>query len=294
MSISLITGPAIEPVTLADMKLQCGLPPSDDADHVKAQMVAQQLRRYIRGARALCENFTRRVFLTQTWMLQLDNWPRHELKYGWKGYPEIFLPKPPFQSLQFFTYVDTQGNLQNMIAPSTGFTEPGSDNPLNFTAPAYTCQVDPGSETQVARLTPPWAQPFPPIRMIPNNVAVTFKCGYGGPVAVTTSANSAVLTGEIWNPGDVGQAISIPGAGASGAVLATTIASVDATGQATLATAATLAVTKATAYAGAAVPEPILDAILLVGQFLYDGLPLTAELPPVAKYLLGPYVNRVS
>jgi hypothetical protein len=228
MSISLIAASAVEPVTLADLKLQCGLSPVEDADRVKELATATLLRRYIRGARQLCENYTRRVFITQTWLLQLDNWPHNKMEYNRHGYPQILLPKPPFQKIQFFTYVDVAGNLQNIVTPSMpgGQDQPGSTDPNNFTAPVYTCQIDSGSETQSARLTPPWAQPWPPIRMIPNNVAVQFVCGYGG--------------------------------------------------------------------TGAAVPELILDAILLAGQFLYDGNPLTSTLPPIVTQMLDPYVNRVS
>lgn len=274
MPIVLITPPAIEPVTLADLKLQCGLSPVEDTDHVKEQMVAQQLRRYIRGARAMCENFTRRVFVTQTWQLLLDGWPHIDRQYHQPGQFSIVVPKPPFQSLSSFTYVDTQGVVQDMAG--WGF------------------QTDPGGETQPARLTPPYLMPWPPIRQIPNNVAVTFKCGYGGPVTVTTAANSTVLTGPVWNPGDVGRPISIPGAGIAGVLLTTTIAAVSLAGQATLATAASGTVTNATAYAGVPVPEPILDAILLLAQYMYDGNALKEDPPKFVQDALGPYVNRVA
>lgn len=159
MAIVLITPPAIEPVTLADLKLQCGLPPGDDGDHVKTDMVHRQLRRFIRLGRAMCENYTRRVFITQTWKQLLDGWPTSSQRYNWETYPSIVLAKPPFQSIVSFTYIDTTGTAQDMTA--------------------YGFQIDPGSETQSARLTPPYAQPWPPIRMVPNNVVVTYKCGYG-------------------------------------------------------------------------------------------------------------------
>jgi uncharacterized phiE125 gp8 family phage protein len=288
MSISLITGPAIEPVTLSDLKLQCGLPPADDTDHIKEQMVAQRLRRHIRGARALCENFTRRVFITQTWQLQLDSWPYVDGRYHGGGslYAQFVIPKPPLQSIQFVNYVDTDGNIQ--VLPAI------NDYGVGVNGPTYGYQLDSGSETQSARLVPAWARPWPPLRLVANAVMVQFKCGYGGPVTVATTPNSAILTGPVWNPGDVGQTISIPGAGAAGVTLSTTIASVDVNGQATMAVVATLAVVKATAYVGVQVPQPILDAILLAGQFLYDGNPLEAKLPPVITDMLSPYINRVS
>lgn len=206
MALVLITPPAIEPVTLADLKLQCGLPPGDDSDHLKTEMVHKQLRRSIRLGRTVCENYTRRVFITQTWKALLDGWPGISTEYVRGGYPSIVLPKPPFQSIVSFNYVDVAGVTQDMTV--------------------YGFQIDPGSETQPARLTPPYAQPWPPIRRIPNNVLVTFKCGYGD--------------------------------------------------------------------AGSSVPEPIVDAILLAGQFFYDGNPLTAKLPQIVTDLLDPYRNLVS
>lgn len=159
MPIVLITPPAVEPVTLADMKLQCGLPPGDDTDHLKSEMVHAQLRRFIRLGRTVCENYTRRVFITQTWKLLLDSWPHTGREYSGHGFHSIVLPKPPFQSIVNFNYIDTQGATQDMTL--------------------YGFQTDPGSETQPARLTPPYAQPWPPIRRIPNNVSVEFICGYG-------------------------------------------------------------------------------------------------------------------
>ena len=170
MAVVLITPPAVEPVSLSDLKLQIGLSPVDDSDHVRGAMLSQQLRRFITTARVECENRTRRVFITQTWQLLLDGWPWPGIEYDSTGYPSIVLPKQPFQSVGSFNYVDTQGNTQNMAT--------------------YGYQLDPGSETQPARLTPPYAMPWPPVRLIPNNVTVTFTCGYGAtgasvPAAIT-------------------------------------------------------------------------------------------------------------
>jgi uncharacterized phiE125 gp8 family phage protein len=275
MPIVLITPPAVEPVTLADLKSQLGLSPVQDTDHVQSVLISTRLRRLIAVARAECENITRRVFVTQTWKLLLDSWPYRDNRYSEHWYRSIVLPKPPFQSVSTFTYTDTQGIAQDMFV--------------------YGFQVDPGSETQSARLTSPFAQPWPPIRMIPNNVKVQFRCGYGGPVMVTTSANSAVLTAAVWNAGDVGLAISIPGAGASGATLVTSIAAVDVNGQATLAVAATTAVTNAVAFAGQPVPTPITQAILFLAQFYEENGAVTdLPVPRVVRNLLGPYCNYVS
>lgn len=276
MAIVLIQGPVVEPVTLAEAKQQCGYSPRQDADHIQSDLLAVRLRRLIRVARSECENITRRVFVTQTWKLLLDGWPSISERYNDRWYPMMALPKPPFQSVTSFNYVDTTGTLQDMAV--------------------YGYQVDPGSETQPARLAPPYAQPWPPLRFVPNNVQVSFKCGYGGPVSVSTTASFAVLGGTArWNAGDVGQAISIPGVGAASAALTTTIASVDSGGIATLADTATASVANVTAYAGQPVPDVLSQAILFLVQF-YDenGAVTDLPVPRVVKNLLAPYCNYVS
>lgn len=148
MSLSLVTAPAVEPVTLADAKLQLGLSPYEDTDHIRSEQLAAKLRRYITAARAMCEDYTRRALITQVWVQRMD---------GWRN--PILLPKPPFQGIVGFTYVDTSGATQD--------------------ASVYTYQLDHGSETQPARIAPPWATPWPPLRLVQNSVAITFRCGYG-------------------------------------------------------------------------------------------------------------------
>jgi uncharacterized phiE125 gp8 family phage protein len=277
MAVVLIQGPAMEPVTLAEAKSQCGYSPLQDADHVQGDLLSERLRRLIRVARAKCENDTRRVFITQTYRVLLDGWPElSEMYADGRWYPTLKLPTPPFQSVTSFFYTDTQGNQQDMAT--------------------YGYRVDPGSETQVARLTPPYAAPWPPLRMVMNNVQVTMKCGYGGPVSVSTSNASAVLGGSArWNLGDVGQAISVPGAGSAGDPLVSSIASVDGSGIATLADSAAAAVTNVTAYAGKQVPDELKQAILFLVQF-YDENGAVADMPVprVVKDLLDPYRNYVS
>jgi uncharacterized phiE125 gp8 family phage protein len=68
MPLTLLTGPAAEPVTLADMKAHLRLDTSDEDDLVTA---------LISAARLQVESRTRRALITQTWRLWLDRWPTH-------------------------------------------------------------------------------------------------------------------------------------------------------------------------------------------------------------------------
>lgn len=189
MPLVLITPPAAEPVTLAEAKLQNGLPPGDDADHLKELQTSTLLRRYIRSARVLCENYTRRAFLTQTWQLNLDGWPFRDSRYQHREYqfgglgPEgrlaaFYLPKPPFQSVVSFTYIDVAGNTQTV----SSYGE---------------YQLDRGSETQPARVLPPYLLPWPPTRLVANAVQLQFVAGYGDSGAsVPQSINDAILLAQ--------------------------------------------------------------------------------------------------
>lgn len=274
----LITPPPIEPVTVADMMLQLGMGTPADGT-LDAQLTAK-LTGLTKAARGHCESYTRRVLITQSWRLLLDGWPHVHRLYLNHGHHPVLLPKQPFQSLTDFTYVDTQGITQPMSV--WGF------------------QTDPGSDAQPARLNPPYLMPWPPVRMIPNNISITFKCGYGGPVTASMTANSPILTGPVFNPGDVGQAVSVPGAIAAvspapATALVSSILSIDISGQATLAASATAAVTGVQAYIGQQVPDEILTAIMFMAQhFFQNGADVDLPTPRIVAEILSPYCNRVS
>jgi uncharacterized phiE125 gp8 family phage protein len=161
--VVLITPPASEPLTVDQVVSHCKLPTSADNDYINTIVIP--------GARAAVEDEMRRVLITQTWRLKLDGFPGFDPKYESYGYPEIILPKPPFQSINSFTYVDVAGVTQPLVQTlADGTTVSGQ---------FYGYQLDPGSETQPARLIPPWARPWPPARRLPMAVQVEFNCGYG-------------------------------------------------------------------------------------------------------------------
>ena len=313
MSIALIAGPIAEPITLSDLKLQLGFGPMQDSDRAAAQILDQKLRGFIVAARQDCENWCNRAFLTQTWILRRDSFPGHNYRYEWNSYPQIELSKPPFQSVVSFKYIDVSGTPQTLTQDTTYGT-----NPLN---PEYGYQLERGSETQSARLLPPFARPWPPTRMVPANIIVQFRCGYGGPIVCSMTEDSPLLTvtggaPTSFNfddapllPGETGLPIWIPGAGpASGytvspvtglpvqAALNTNIASVNpANGVATLAANAAATVTNVTGWAGSPVPAVITTAIKMLAEFYYEtGGKQDEELPRVVTSLLEPYRNFVS
>lgn len=62
-ALTLVTGPASEPVTLAEFKLWAKIDTDDDDPLITALLVA---------ARQGAEEFTRRAFVTQTWKVAID------------------------------------------------------------------------------------------------------------------------------------------------------------------------------------------------------------------------------
>jgi len=301
MSILLITPPAVEPITLAEAKLQCGFGPMQDSDRAASQTLNDKLRGFILAARQAIENETQRVFITQRWQLVLDGFPGRSIRYENTGYPEIRLPKPPFQSVDFFKYIDTAGVLQNLALDASYGTNPA--------APTWAYQLERGSETQPGRLLSSYPRIFPPTRLVPGNVMVRFRCGYGCPILASITAESNALTvgaGSIFsngfNPDDApvmasetGLAISIPGAGENGTTLNTFIAFVDGSGNATLADPAEATVANVVGWAGWPVPEVIRNAIKMLVECYYDqGYAQQEDLPVAVKSMIKPYLNWVA
>ena len=292
--IRIITPPAAEPVALNDLKNVLRIPLTDTSWDATLQL-------YLYAARESCENFCRIALVTQTWQARLDSFPSVPLRYHRNGYPQILLPKPPFQSIDFINYIDVSGAVQTLTRdPSYG---------VNLAAPFYGYQLEPGGGIMPAALTPPWARPWPPQRMVPANVTVQFRCGYGGPLTVSMAAGSASLSapGFTFNPddapqidGDTGTAISIPGAGplvgGVASALVTNVASVDGSGNATLKASAATAVASVTTWLGLPIPYMLQVAILFQAQFFFEqGAVCDAIEPRVINILRnGGYRNLVS
>src|SRR5690242_4477350 len=156
MSLTLITPPAVEPVSLDDVTEILSYGPTSGLDATTLALLTSRLTPLITSARMACEDYLRGALITQTWQLQLDGFPGFNTRYNWNGYPAILVPKPPFQSIISFQYVDVGGVLQTMAEDTTyGVNDP------TF----YSYQLDPGGQTQPARILPAYARPWPPTRL---------------------------------------------------------------------------------------------------------------------------------
>lgn len=97
MRLELVTAPATEPVTLAEVKTRLRIDNSADDAGVS---------RLIASATRYTEAHTRRAFVTQVWTLVLDAFPCGS----------ISLPLPPLVSVDEITYVDSNGATQTLAS----------------------------------------------------------------------------------------------------------------------------------------------------------------------------------
>lgn len=147
MSLSLVTAPLVEPVTVTEA--QAHLRVTDDVD-------LAQIDAWIVAAREYCENYTHRAFISQTWDLKFDG-----------SFPEgdIELPMPPVSSITSITYVDTAGATQTWAAAN------------------YITDLPAGPRANVARISPAYGVSYPSTRDQINAATVRFICGYGATTA---------------------------------------------------------------------------------------------------------------
>lgn len=181
LSVKLITPPAVEPITLAAAKLQCGFGPTEDLDRFRAQQVADQLRPFITAARQAAEQYMNRAIYNQTWQRTLDHFPlwwdasgtvNPSYRQDWPYFSDywnrirIDVPFPGTVSVSSITYLDTTGT-QQTLDPST-------------------YNVDLTSEP--ARIVPAKGLYWPAqMTYIPGSVAITFVAGsYGDGATVDT------------------------------------------------------------------------------------------------------------
>lgn len=104
VSMSVITAPASEPITLAEAKLHCKS--ETDADDAR-------FTSWIVAAREVAEMRTNRALITQTREVKFSDWPGTDSK----GMPMVFrLPGAPLTSVASVKYYDTDGTEQTLAS----------------------------------------------------------------------------------------------------------------------------------------------------------------------------------
>jgi len=100
MNLERSTAPASEPVTAAEVEEKSVL--SSGWDSTTITMA-------IKSARQRVENETDRSLITQEWTMKLDNWPTNRGSV-------IHLPKGKVTGIDTFSYIDTNGDSQTLVA----------------------------------------------------------------------------------------------------------------------------------------------------------------------------------
>ena len=105
--IIIIAGPAIEPVTLAEVKLHT---------HIDHDVEDDILNSWIKTARTLAQDYQRRAYITQTLELSLDGFP---------GMP-YDMPRSPLQSIESIKYYDYE-DTENVFTVADLYVDIASD-----------------------------------------------------------------------------------------------------------------------------------------------------------------------
>lgn len=158
MALSLVTAPAVEPLTLDEAKRHLRVDVDDENELINTLLVA---------AREWIESYTHRKLITQTWDDKRDAFPCSD--------EVIELPFPPVSSVTSITYVDTSGTSQT------------------WTSSLYTTDLPSGPQARRARIYPAYGEFYPSTRGQMNAVTVRFVCGYGSSGASVPSALIAAM-----------------------------------------------------------------------------------------------------
>lgn len=165
----LVTPPAEEPVTLAEVKLQL---------HLDSTIEDNLVSSFLKTARERCETEVDRAFITSTWDLPIDSFPSTTLLPYTSPYRELWMlghrggiaiPNPPLQSVTSLTYVDVAGVTQTLAAPT------------------YQVVIGPP-----AMVVPVYGTSWPSYRLQPESIVLRYVAGYGPASAVPEVVKTAI------------------------------------------------------------------------------------------------------
>lgn len=162
MTITVVTQPASEPVSLTEAKAHLRVDASDEDGLITG---------LISTVRSMAEVALRRSLVTQTLDACFDHFPGCHADQPARSGAAFELLLPPLVSVTSLTYVDTNGTTQ--------------------TLPTDQYQVD--ARSQPARILPAYGYFWPATRQQANAVTVRFVAGYGGPEDVPSCIKSWML-----------------------------------------------------------------------------------------------------
>jgi hypothetical protein len=182
MALLTIVPPAVEPVTLDELKEFMGVSADDNSEDRTIASLGI-------AARQWCEVHTQRRFITQRIRLLMDFFPGYvDMKLAGQKVSSPFvsgsnavlvgiryaitLPYPKVQSIETFTFLNANGTETSMF-PDVDFIADLSAQP--------------------ARLTPLFGKMWPVSRVVVNAVKIEYNCGYGDdPSSVPEGIKTAI------------------------------------------------------------------------------------------------------
>jgi uncharacterized phiE125 gp8 family phage protein len=154
-NLTLVTPPAIEPLSLQEVKPYLRL---DDVSDTSDDIYISSL---ITVAREYCEEYQHRAYITQTWELAIQKFPIDETDTLNNDIRDsiIEIPKGSLQAINSFTYKDSAGVATVM--------NPDIDYVLS-------------TRGILGRICPPFGKIFPVCLLYPlDPIVIQFTCGYG-------------------------------------------------------------------------------------------------------------------
>lgn len=164
MGLALVTGPALDPISLAEAKSHCRVT-SVDEDGL--------LLGYLLAARQHVEMITNRALITQTFDYTIDgDWPWVIDSESHRHQRLIEIPKAPLIAVTSISYVDPTGSTQALA--SNQYAVDGA--------------------RAIGRIYPAYGVNWPNLRCQNNSITVRFTAGYGtSPGSVPEPIRQAML-----------------------------------------------------------------------------------------------------
>lgn len=124
MGLSLVTPPALDPLSLAEAKAHLRVTSSDEDGLIAG---------YILAAREYVENQTHLRLITQTLDYTIDDeWPCSTVRGYWRN--RIEFPVKPVTAVTSITYVDGNGSSQTLASDQYRLR---NDGPVHYVEPVY-------------------------------------------------------------------------------------------------------------------------------------------------------------
>ena len=152
-NLTLVTPPATEPLSLAEVKPYLKIDDETDDDIYISSLITV--------AREYCEEYQHRAYITQTWEIGLPGFPYSSSNplNGDKRGSIIEIPKGKLQKINSITYKDTTG-VVTTLTPEVDYAV--------------------SNRGILGRVCPPFGKIFPLVILYPlDPVVISFTCGYG-------------------------------------------------------------------------------------------------------------------